>query len=657
MDSKIIQFQITDMFWGRYQKLVRETVIPYQEQALKDMIPDAEKSHAIENFRLAAQVIATGKCDEEFYGMVFQDSDVAKWIEAAAYSLALAPDHELENRVDEIIALIGSAQHKDGYLNTYFTVKEPDKRWTNLQEAHELYCAGHMIEAAVAYYECTGKRELLDIMIRMADNIYEHFITQKAEGYPGHPEIELALMRLYRATSDKKYLELAKHFVDVRGVDSDYFCKEAEKRDWMVWSRAAGDKEYAQNHLPVREQKDAVGHAVRAVYLYTAMADLAAECGDDTLKQACRRLWDSITEKRMYVTGGIGSTNIGEAFTKDYNLPNDTAYAETCASIGLIFFARKLLELEVRGDYADVMERALYNCVLAGMQLDGRRFFYVNPLEVIPGISGEAVTHRHALPERPKWFGCACCPPNVARLIGSIGRYAWSENDDTVFSHLYIGGKIDVTNSKNAVISVATNYPYESTVAYRIEPARKGEAEFTLAVRIPAWSRNTMVIFNKSVIYHENKIQAFSREALDTEVLFRDGYLYITKKFTAEDRIQVNLDMEPKKLFAHSSVSADSERVALQCGPFVYCVEGEDNNGDVLGLRIKRDAEPVLRPYDRELLSGIAFMEIEGFRIESTEELYSMERPKETPVTIKAVPYYVWGNRGLNEMRVWLPEI
>ena len=441
------KFKVNDGFFGRYEKLVKDVVLPYQEKALNDQIEGADKSHCIENFRMAAEKLKTGKCNGEFYGMVFQDSDVAKWLEGAAYSLAQYPDAELERRCDEIIDLIGEAQQEDGYLNTYFTVKAPDKRWTNLQEAHELYCAGHMMEAAVAYAECTGKIKLLNIMCGMADHIYKHFIEEGAEGYSGHPEVELALLRLYRCTKNEKYKELALHFINVRGVDSDYFRKEKERRKWTVWNADPEDKEYTQCGAPVREQTKATGHAVRAVYLYTGMADAAMETGDTALAEACKTLWNNITQCRMYVTGGIGSAYEGEAFTRDYHLPNDTAYAETCAAIGLIFFANRMLYLERDRKYADAMERALYNCVLAGMQLDGTRFFYVNPLETLPGISGEAKTHRHALPVRPKWFACACCPPNVARTLSSISEYAWHMTRDALFSNLYIDGTLDLTEN------------------------------------------------------------------------------------------------------------------------------------------------------------------------------------------------------------------
>lgn len=640
MNDLLKRFHITDDFFGRYEKLIKDTVIPYQEKVLKDELPGIEKSHAIDNFRAAAKMIEQGSSDIDFYGMVFQDSDVAKWLEAAAYSLVLFPDEELERRCDEIIDLIGKAQHKDGYLNTYFTVKEPDKRWTNLAEAHELYCAGHMIEAAVAYAESTGKRKLVEIMSGMANHIYRLFIEEGKEGYSGHPEIELALMRLYRLTEKDRYLKLAQHLIDVRGVDSDYFIKESQKKGWYVWGMNCSDKENTQSHAPVREQDKAVGHAVRAVYLYTGMADLAATTKDESLKNACLTLWENITQARMYVTGAIGSAYEGEAFTKDYHLPNDTAYAETCASIGLIFFARKMIDLEKNGKYADVMERALYNCVLAGMQLDGQKFFYVNPLEVIPGVSGAAVTHRHALPQRPNWFTCACCPPNVARLLPSIGSYAWSVEGNTVYSNLFIGGNLDVIDTLGGKISVETNYPYEGKVTYKFEPVDK-TMKMTLAIRIPSWSENTSILSAGKEVKYDLK----------------DGYAYITDTFTGEAEVTVSFDMSVKRNFAKHKVSADSGKVAFSRGPLVYCIEGMDNDGMVLDLRAKKDAIATIEAYNEHKLEGIVEVKIDGYRMRDNESLYSFDRPKAEPCKLTLVPYYTWGNRGLNEMRVWIPEM
>ena len=334
----VTAYQAGEGFLSQKQKLVRQVVLPYQYDILNDRLPGVEKSHAIENLRQAARKMAGEQvAPESFYGMVFQDSDVAKWMEAAAYALAAGPDQELEARLEETIDLLEQGQHEDGYLNSYFTVKAPGKEWTDLQEAHELYCAGHLMEAAVAYFEATGRDRFLKIMERNADCIYRHFTEECPRGFSGHPEVELALLKLYRATGNETYKELCAHFIDVRGQSPNYFIEERKTRGWHVWDQGDPngiDTDYTQSTKPVREQQDAVGHAVRAVYLYTAMADLARESGDPTLKTACETLWKSITEKRMYVTGGIGSTVLGEAFTVDYDLPGDTAYAETCASIG-----------------------------------------------------------------------------------------------------------------------------------------------------------------------------------------------------------------------------------------------------------------------------------------------------------------------------------
>lgn len=639
-DLKLVRkFAVQDGFFGRYERLVKDVVLPYQERALNDQIEGAEKSHCIENFRMAAQKMKTGKCDGEFYGMVFQDSDVAKWLEGAAYSLAQYPDAELEQRCDAIIELIGEAQQQDGYVNTYFTVKSPDKRWTNLQEAHELYCAGHMIEAAVAYAECTGKSRLLDIMCGMADHIYKRFVEEGAEGYPGHPEIELALMRLYRCTGKERYKELALHFINVRGVNSDYYIQEKERRNWIVWGSDPEDKEYTQSALPVRQQEKAVGHAVRAVYLYTGMADAAMETGNQELAKACETLWNNITQHRMYVTGAIGSAYEGEAFTKDDHLPNDTAYAETCAAIGLIFFSNKMLGLAHNGKYADVMERALYNGVLAGMQLDGTKFFYVNPLEVLPGISGEAKTHKHALPVRPKWFSCACCPPNVARLLSSVAEYAWHMTTETLFSNLYIAGTLDLTEKLGGRISLQTAYPYDNKITYHFMP-EKDTMSVSLAIRIPAWSKETKICVNG--------------ETMDFEI--QDGYVYLHQDFGTDDVVTVELNMPVQKVYTSSRVSANTGRTAVQRGPLIYCAEGVDNENDILSLSLKRNGEVTVSEYLPEKLCGIQEIYAQGYRETVREELYSCNAPETESCQVTLVPYYTWGNRGLNQMRVWIPE-
>jgi DUF1680 family protein len=366
------------------------------------------------------------------------------------------------------------------------------------------------------------------------------------------------------------------------------------------------------------------------------MADCAYETGDQSLYEACRRLWKNLTQRRMYITGAIGSAYEGEAFTKDYHLPNDTAYGETCAAIGLIFFAGKMLKLERRSEYANVMERALYNCVLAGMQLDGRRFFYVNPLESLPGISGEAQTHRHALPQRPKWFSCACCPPNVARLLPSIAEYAWDFDDSTIYSNLFIGGQLDLTDQFGGQLTLKTAYPYDGRLEYTFSK----KMSLTLAVRLPDWSADTQISLNGKT----------------TDYSVKDGYAYISGTFDENDMIMVELDMSVKKIYANSKVSADSGKVAIQRGALVYCAEGVDNGGDVLGLKIKRDGKITVSDYNNDKLCGICEIKAEGVKIKQTEGLYSYSAPESEPTEIVLVPYYTWGNRGINEMRVWITE-
>lgn len=616
-------------FIGKYQQLIRETVIPYQYSVLCDEAPNTEKSHVIQNFVNAGRAVKGLDTNDGFYGMVFQDSDAAKWIEAAAYSLCVERDGELEATIDKLIDIIAEAQDEDGYLNTYFTIKDKDKRWTNLLEGHELYCSGHMMEASCAYYEATGKTKLLDVMMRNTEHIYDYFITQGHEGYPGHPEVELALVKMYRCTGNKHCLELAEHFVNIRGVDPTFYEKEKNARDWTVWGNDPYNHEYQQSGKPVREQTDATGHAVRAVYLYTGMADLAGELGDSSLYDACRRLWDSITKKRMYVTGGIGSTVLGEAFSVDYDLPSDTAYAETCASIGLMFFASRMLEYDPDGEYGDVMERAFYNTVLAGMQLDGKRFFYVNPLEVIPGISGVSPTHRHDLTTRLGWYACACCPPNAARLISSFGKYAYGENDDTVFCHMYADGRVEFENGMGLVCR--TDYPYDFTISYTV--SGKGR----LAVRIPRWSGKNEFYINDA--------------AAKPEVI--KGYAYF--EVNDGDSVKIVLDGTPAFVYASPKIPRLTGMAAISRGPLVYCFEGADNDGNVLELMLKKGGMITAGEYDDKLLCGTVRLEAEAERIADTGDVYSSCEPERKKCMAYAVPYYTWGNRGENQMRVWLP--
>ncbi len=614
-------------FIGEYQKLVKEVVIPYQYSVLKDEAEDTEKSHVIKNFINAGKAILGEDAGDGFYGMVFQDSDVAKWLEAVAYALAAFKDEELEKTADDVIKIIAAAQDKDGYLNTYYTIKDRDKRFKNLFEGHELYCSGHMIEAACAYFECTGKDELLKVAIKNGELLYRHFIEEGNSGFPGHPEVELALVKLYRATGNEKFLALAKEFIYRRGQDPEYFIKEVKSRNWTIFGSNPYDFDYQQSGAPVLEQKDAVGHAVRAVYLYTGMADLASETQDKALFSACERLFDSVMNKRSYITGGIGSTVHGEAFTVDYDLPNDTVYAETCASVGLIFFASRMLECDVDSKYSNAMERAFYNTVLAGMQLDGKRFFYVNPLEVIPSITQKAVTHKHVLTTRPKWYACACCPPNVARLISSISKYAYGENGDTAYCHLYASGEVEFKNGVR--FTCETEYPYGFTVNYKVE--RGGN----IAIRLPEWSDNTSITVNG--------------KRVTADII--KGYAYI--KAEDKDEISLILDGEPYFVYPSNKIPALSGYCAVMRGPLVYCFEGVDNGGEILPLRIKENGN--MRIVGE--VDGIRGVKIgvDGRKVDGIKGLYSKIQPKESDTELIAVPYYTWGNRGENQMRVWLP--
>ncbi|MCB7069773.1 glycoside hydrolase family 127 protein [Caldibacillus sp. 210928-DFI.2.22] len=632
--------KITDQFWLNYINLVKTEVIPYQWKALNDRLPDTEPSHAIENFRIAA-----GEKEGKFYGMVFQDSDVAKWLEAVAYILEDEPNVELEKTADEVIDLIGRSQQPDGYINTYYTIKEPAKRWTNLRDNHELYCAGHLIEAAVAYYKTTGKRRFLDIMCRYADYIYHVFGNGVGQisGYPGHQEIELALLKLYEVTNDVKYLNLSKYFIDQRGKEPHYFDIEKEKRGEKLPYWYEYGYKYSQSHLPVKEQTEAVGHAVRAVYMYTAMADLAKKTKDEQLKVVCEKLWNNVTQKQMYITAGIGSSEYGESFTFDYDLPNDTSYTETCASVGLVFWGRKMLDLQIDRKYADVMERALYNGTISGMDLDGKKFFYVNPLEVWPKASKLDHNKKHVKPVRQKWFNCACCPPNLARMIGSIGHYVYSNDSSNIFTHLYIGNDSEIVLENQKVhLSQETNYPWTGEVKITVNPEL--EKEFTIAFRIPGWCDHVVVKVNG--------------EEINLEGIVKKGYVYLTRIWNKGNTIELSFEMKVKCIRANPKVRENIGKLALQRGPIIYCIEEIDNGENLPSIYLARDSE-LRAKYEEDLLGGIVTITADAYRLnEETwgEELYLSQLPERKKVEIKAIPYYAWCNRDPGEMLVWINE-
>lgn len=623
--------RVTDGFFSDYAELVRTEVIPYQWEALNDRIPGAEKSGCIHNFRIAA-----GEEEGEFVGMVFQDSDLGKWLEAVAYSLTTHPDKKLEAVADDVIDLMARAQRPDGYMDTYFIIKEPHNRWKCLRDCHELYCAGHILEAAVAYYKATGKRRFLDVMKKYMDYILTVFGTEegKLHGYPGHEEIELALCRLYDVTGEKKYLDLAQYFINQRGTEPNYFIEELKTRgDSFHWD--GNDKqgmEYFQANQPVRRQKDAVGHSVRAVYLYSGMADVAMRTQDESLKEACRTLFRSIAEKRMYVTGGIGSTYNGEAFTFDYDLPNDTAYAESCASIGLIFFMQRMLEMDGDAVYGDVMERALYNTVLSGMGLDGKAFFYVNPLEVFPEADLKDPNKHHVKIERQKWFACACCPPNIARLLADLGQYIYRKDENGVAVDLFIGSEVKVADG--VTLTQNSQVPFGGKVSFKL--SCPNGTKLTLRVRKPFWTDGV---------------------TCDAEMTEKNGYLVVEKVWNDGDTVFFDFAMPVRRVYASPYVRQDLGKVCLMRGPLVYCLE-EADNGNNLHLVSLPEESKIALAQGEGVLSGMTTLKAKGLRIVPEEgTLYRgapCRRKEETQLTF--IPYFAWANRGVGEMTVWVRE-
>ena len=634
----IQKVRIDDAFWSVTRETVRREGIPYQWRALNDMIPGAAPSHCMRNFRIAA-----GREQGEHAGFVFQDSDVAKWIEGAAYSLRWHPDPQLEATVDGAIDEVVAAQQPDGYLDTYYIINGLDKRWTNLRDNHELYCAGHMLEAAVAYFQVTGKRKLLDAMIRCVDGIDAVLGPQegKLHGYPGHPVIEMALMRLYEVTGDPKHLKLAKYFVDQRGQRPLYFQAEGERHhNDLYWKDSYFQYQYYQAGMPLREQTEAQGHAVRAMYLYAGAADVARVTGDAALADVCRRLWMNTVRRRMYVTGAVGSSEYGEAFTFDYDLPNDTIYGETCAAIGLVFFARRMLALEAKGEYADVMERALYNGVLSGMQQDGKKFFYVNPLEVLPEACLKDQRKTHVKVQRQKWFGCACCPPNIIRLLSSLEDYIYSVNGRDVYMHLYVGGTLEAdANGAPVRLSVRTDYPWDGAVAVTVG----ADAAFALRLRVPGWCRRWTVQING--------------EAQAPQV--RDGYIVLDRAWKAGDAVALALDMPVALVQANPRVYEDAGKVAVARGPLIYCLEEADNTRNLHLVRLG-DAKPqdFTAAWKPDKLGGIVELTSPGLRESDAgwgDTLYSGEYAVESaPSHLTWIPYYRWANREPGEMRVWV---
>jgi DUF1680 family protein len=618
-----------DGFWDARQEAIRSTTIPFlHQQYEKAGIFDALDVHAPPGpLPIAYEVTPIGT--KPATPVMYWDSDIGKWIEAAAYTLAVRRDARLEEQIDGIVTRIAAAQQPDGYFNTYFQRRAPEAKWSNLRDWHELYCAGHLMEGAVAYAAATGKRALLDVMCRYADLIARLFGRGEGQrhGYCGHEEIELALVKLARFTGEKRYMDLARHFIDERGAKPHYFDAEARARgsDPASWYHRI--YEYNQSHVPVREQDKVVGHAVRAMYLYSAMADLAAEDDDEPLRAACVRLWHDLTRKRLYVTGGLGPSWTNEGFTGDYDLPNETAYAETCAAVGLVYWAHRMLLMTGESEYADVMERALYNGALSGISLHGDRFFYENRLASRGGT------------ERWIWHRCPCCPANIARLVASVGEYVASVADDEVSVHLYAQNTARVAlQAASVTMRQTTRFPWDGAVAIAIGTDRP--ASFALRLRIPDWSPSFTVTVNGETVEH----------TLDR------GYLRLNRTWSDGDQVSLSLAMPAARLYARPDLVFDLGRVALRRGPFIYCVEEEESGGDVERLVID-SAASIGDRFDADLLGGVSTLDVTAWTVgapERGDDLYRDAPPVQRRINARAIPYPYWAHRSAGSMAVWL---
>jgi DUF1680 family protein len=625
---RFIDVALEGAFWCERLETVLTRTIPSQHVQL-------EKHGILESLKLPnpPPPLRVPRNEWGFTQQIFWDSDVGKWIEAASYALSHRRDDDIEAKIEAIIDDLERAQAPDGYLNCWYLGREPENRFTNLRDNHELYNLGHMIEGGIAYFLATGRRRLLDILERYVALVRETFGPRPGQrrGYCGHQEIELALLRLYRLNGNRAHLDLASYFINERGATPPhYFDAEARARGVDPADFWAGTYEYNQSHRPVREQTKVVGHAVRAMYMYSAMADLSLELADDSLKRACETLWKDVIETKMYITSGLGPAEANEGFTEDFDLPNSTAYAETCASVALIFWAQRMLHFDLDGRYADVLERALFNGALTGLSRDGEHYFYSNPLESTGGHS------------RWAWHFCPCCTMNASRLVASVGGYFLSQGPNSIVFHLYGGLSATLELECGPVkVSEVSTYPWDGAIDITVEPA--GPATFDLVLRIPGWCENAFVAVNGT----------------PTPVAPVKGYVTLRREWRKGDRVQLTLSMPATRAFAHPSVNADIGRVALTRGPLVYCVEEIDNpGGPVQTLRLPRRAGLVVGK--RQDVFGEVVIHADAVRLHSDDwagTLYRQEPPKTQPVHLTAIPYFLWNNRGSGSMNVWIPEV
>lgn len=636
---KIKNIEITDPLFGSYARLVADAILPYQWEILNNRIEDAEKSYCVENFRIAA-----GEIQGEHHGAVFCDTDAYKWIEAVSYCIENGTGESFIPTADELIALIGRAQQPDGYLDTYFTIAHPELRWKNLCEGHELYSAGHLIEAAVAYYNATGKDALLNIAKRYVDLICEVFgpDENQCKGYSGHPEIELALVKLYKTTREQRYLELAKHFINQRGQQPPYLVVErhAWGKDGILPEFANYEANYAQSHLPLREQTTAEGHAVRAMYMYCAMADIARECGDAELKSACLALWNNIVSRRMYITGGLGSSGWLERFTVDYDLPNDSTYCETCASIGLMMFGSRMTALTRDASYYDIVERALCNTVLAGISITGDRYFYVNPLEVWPNNLVPNTSMEHVKPVRQRWFSVACCPTNISRTLASLGCYIYAEDDKSIYINQFISSRFSTrVQDTDVSVEMRSTYMRDGKVVVVVNASQA--KPFTIRVRVPSYASSPSFMLGDTPI----------------SPVIENGYAVLAVSRSGEQTFEMSFSVPPVFLTASREVRADLGKLALMKGPFVYCLEQTDNGDNLACVRVCADAEVTEGEPVAGMPGELPTLSYSAKRVTRTvaEEgaLYGTPDFEQQSVELKAVPYCFWCNREPGEMLVW----
>ena len=612
--------KVTDAFWGQRLKASREVTIPLA-------FSKCEETGRYENFYKAAHPSDSYKVE----GYSFDDTDVYKTIEGASYILQTYPDKKLEQYIDSVLTIVASAQEPDGYLYTARTMNPAhphrwagSKRWENVENlSHEFYNLGHMIEGAVAHYQATGKRNFLDIAIRYADCVCREIGDGKGQivAVPGHQIAEMALAKLYIVTGDRKYLDEAKFFLDKRGYTAN--------------SRG----EYSQAHKPVVEQDEAVGHAVRAAYMYSGMADVAALTGDSAYIRAIDKIWDNIVSKKYYITGGIGATSKGEAFGQNYELPNMSAYCETCAAIGNVYLNHRLFLLHGESKYYDVLERTLYNGLISGVSLDGGAFFYPNPLESVG---------QH---QRQPWFGCACCPSNICRFIPSLPGYVYAVKDKNAYVDLFLSNDAELkVNGKKLSLRQTTNYPFEGDTEIEVTKATGGD--FTMKIRIPGWVRNQPVP-SDLYSYSDGKQSKYAVWVNGTPMeasVQADGYVTLSRKWRKGDKVAVHFDMQPRIVKAHPNVAADRGRVAVEMGPLVYCAEWKDNDFDVLSVLMNKEPK-----FEGEQRSDVLYG---AMRLKTAAQVLNYDETgrlivKDVQLTL--IPYYAWAHRGAGAMAVWLP--